>query len=225
MKINRLAGAFALILVAACGVPDLEPVPQDAPPIGDFRLGFNIVVANDVTRAPSSREATQEELTAAVRATMEERLGRYDGDGLYHIGLRIEGYSLGRAGVPILYSPRSVLLIAMNVWDDASQEKLTEEAIRVTAYESEAGPLVGSGLVRSREEQLAALSYDVAVEVEKILIEKAGTWFAPKEDRVRIEFTRDPETGRQLVVPDEEAEASDLDETDATLPVPAISGN
>ena len=36
---------------------------------------------------------------------------------------------------------------------------------------------IGRPRVRSREEQLAALSYDVAVEVEKILIEKAGRRF------------------------------------------------
>jgi hypothetical protein len=217
MKLRHLVAVAALGLAAACGAPDLEPVPTDVEPIGDFRMGFNIVVANDVTRAPSSREATEDELTTAVRATMEERLGRYDGDGLYHIGLRIEGYSLGRVGVPILYSPRSILLIAMNVWDDATQEKLTEEAIRVTAFESRAGPLVGSGLTRTREEQLAALSYNAAVQVEKILMEKADTWFVPKEDRERVAFTRDPETGRQLVVPEDDADAAD--------PAPANSDN
>lgn len=217
MSLRQVLASAALILMAACGAPDLDPVPRDAEPIGDFRMGFNIVVANDVTRAPSSREATEDELTSAVRATMEERLGRYDGDGLYHIGLRIEGYSLGRVGVPILYSPRSILLIAMNVWDDATQEKLTEEAIRVTAFESRAGPLVGSGLTRTREEQLAALSYNAAVQVEKILLEKADTWFAPKEDRERTAFTRDPETGRQLVVPEEDS--------DAPGPTETISGN
>ncbi len=217
MRMRRVQAIAALILTAACGAPDLDPVPNAAEPIGDFRMGFNIVVANDVTRAPSSREATEDELTSAVRARMEERLGRYDGDGLYHIGLRIEGYSLGRAGVPILYSPRSILLIAMNVWDDATQEKLTEEAIRVTVFESRAGPLVGSGLTRSREEQLAALSYNAAVQVEKILLEKADTWFAPKDGRERVAFTRDPETGRQLIVPEEDGDASD--------PASAISGN
>ena len=42
-------------LLAACGGPG-KPLPRDVPPIGDFRLGYNIVVANDVTRAPGSRE-------------------------------------------------------------------------------------------------------------------------------------------------------------------------
>jgi hypothetical protein len=179
--------------LAACGgQQEVDTAPE---PIGDFRLGFNVVVANDITQAPGSREATEEELTTAVRAAMETRLSPYDGDGLYHIGLRIEAYSLGRAGVPIVYSPRSVLLIAMNVWDDATQEKLTEDPIRVTAFDTAAGPLVGSGLVSSREEQIEALAFNAAREVEKILMENRDTWFAPKEGRTRTSFDRDPATG------------------------------
>ena len=179
--------------LAACGAQ--QEIDTSPDPIGDFRLGFNIVVANDVTQAPGSREATEEELTDALRTAMESRLAPYDGDGLYHIGLRIEAYSLGRAGLPIVYSPRSVLLIAMNVWDDASQEKLTEDPIRVTAFDSAAGPLLGSGLLNSREEQIEALAFNAAWEVEKILIENRDTWFAPKSGRERIEFDRDPATG------------------------------
>lgn len=179
--------------LSACGAQrEIDPSPD---PIGDFRLGFNVVVANDMTQAPGSREATEDELTDAVRSAMEARLAPYDGDGLYHVGLRIEAYSLGRAGVPVVYSPRSVLLIAMNVWDDATQEKLTEDPIRVTAFDSAAGALVGSGLVSSREEQIKALAFNAAREVEKILIENRETWFAPKEGRTRIAFDRDPATG------------------------------
>ena len=96
---------FAILafgLLAACGANSrLDPNPD---PIGDFRLGFNVVVANDIQKGPASRDATEEELTDALRAAMEERLGRYDGDGLYHIGLRIEAYTLGQTGVPILFS-------------------------------------------------------------------------------------------------------------------------
>jgi hypothetical protein len=190
-------------LLAACGGPG-KPLPRDVPPIGDFRLGYNIVVANDVTRAPGSREATEEELTDAVRAAMEERLGRYDGDGLYHIGLRVEGYSLGAAGIPILYSPRSVLLIAMNIWDDATQEKINPDPVRINAFEGDAGPFVGSGLVRGKEEQLEALAFDAALEIEQYLQENEEAWFGPKRGRERVPFTRDPETGRALEVDGED---------------------
>ena len=208
--IRRTFLALSLASLAACGgTPD--PLPPVAEPIGDFRMGFNIVVANDITKGPASRDATEEELTTALRAAMEERIGRYDGDGLYHIGLRIEAYSLGRAGVPLLFSPKSVFLVAMNIWDDATQEKINPEPIRINAFDTPGGPLVGSGLVKTREEQIAALAFDAARGVEEILIENRDTWFAPKEGRERIEFTRDPLTGRQLILPDEDAEETGAD--------------
>ena len=201
--ILRAVPILIVTLLAACGAP--PEIEATADPIGDFRLGYNIVVANDVQKGPSSREATEDELTDAVRAAMEARIGRHDGDGLYHIGLRIEAYALGRAGVPILYSPRSVMLIAMNIWDDAIQEKLNAEPIRITAFDGEAGPLVGTGLVKSGDQQLAGLAYDAALEIEQLLQENADTWFAPKEGRTRVEFTRDPHTGRQRETSDEES--------------------
>lgn len=194
---HRIALLFAGLLLAACA-GNRDPLPREVDPIGDFRLGYNIVVANDVTRAPGSREATEDELIGAVRAEMEERLGRYDGDGLYHVGLRVEAYSLGKAGIPIIYSPRSVLLIAMNIWDDATQEKLNAEPVRITAFEGEAGPLMGSGLIRTREDQLAALAFDAAKEVEDYLKANGNAWFVPKEGRERVPFARDPETGQAL---------------------------
>lgn len=194
--------------LAACGAP--PEVPQEVEPMGDFRLGYNIVLANDVQQAPVSRPATEEELTDAVRAAMEERLGRYDGDGLYHVGLRIEGYSLGRAGIPILFSPRSALIIAMNVWDDATQTRLTEEPVRITAFEGPMGPLAGSGLIKTKEAQLEALAYDAAKEVEDYLRTREDEWFAPKEGRERIEFVRDPDTGRALVAAEDEDAAAEV---------------
>ncbi len=190
-----------LLMLAACS-GTRAPLPQDVEPIGDFRLGYNIVVANDVQKAPGSRDATEEELVTAVRAATEERLGRYDGEGLYHIGARIEAYSLGKPGIPIVYSPRSVLLIALNVWDDATQEKLTKDAVRITAFEGNAGPLVGSGLVRGKEEQLEALAFDAAKEIEEFLMENPD-WFAPKDGREKVPFLRDPLTGRAMAEPGE----------------------
>ena len=215
--IRRSFLAFSLALLAACGgTPD--PLPPTPEPIGDFRMGFNIVVANDITKGPASRDATEEELTTALRAAMEERLGRYDGDGLYHIGLRIEAYSLGRAGVPLLFSPKSVFLVAFNIWDDATQEKLNEDPIRINAFDTPGGPFVGSGLVKTREEQIAALAYDAARGVEELLAENSDLWFGPKDGRERIEFTRDPLTGRQLIQPGEDGA-----EDSATAPDPTAN--
>ncbi len=193
--IRRTFAAFAAtLLLAGCGEP--PEIDRDVEPIGDFRLGYNIVVASDVQKGPTSRNATEDELADVVRAAMEDRVGRYNGDGLYHIGLRVEAYALGRAGVPLVYAPRSIFILAMNIWDDATQEKLNEEPIKITAFDGVAGLMVGGGIVRDRELQMRGLAWSAALEVERVLKEHEKTWFAPKAGRERVAFRRDPATGR-----------------------------
>jgi hypothetical protein len=184
---RALAAAAALLALAACA----NRAELDAPvvPIGDFRLGHNVVVAKDTTEGPFSRDATEAELEAALTSEIEQRLRRYDGDGLYHIGVRIEAFVLGQPGIPILLSPQSVLLLAVNIWDNETRERLNDEPIRVTAFEAinTRVPILSSGLVNS-EEQLENLSISAAQEIEKLLRANQDTWFAPKEGRTRVEF-------------------------------------
>jgi hypothetical protein len=185
---RALAAAAALLALAACA----NRAELDAPvvPIGDFRLGHNVVVAKDTTEGPFSRDATEAELEAALTSEIEQRLRRYDGDGLYHIGVRIEAFVLGQPGIPILLSPQSVLLLAVNIWDNETRERLNDEPIRVTAFEAinTRVPILSSGLVNSKEEQLENLSISAAQEIEKLLRANQDTWFAPKEGRTRVEF-------------------------------------
>ena len=178
----------ALALAACSNRPDLS---QPVDPIGDFRLGHNVVVARDNTIGPMSREATDEELETALRSTIEERLRRYDGDGLYHIGVRVEGYVLAMPGIPLVLAPRSVFLLAFNIWDNETRERLNEEPIRITAFEgvNTGVPFMPSGLVKSKEQQLENLSVSAAQEIEKLLRENEATWFAPKPGRTRVEFS------------------------------------
>jgi hypothetical protein len=185
---RALAAAAALLALAACA----NRAELDAPvvPIGDFRLGHNVVVAKDTTEGPFSRDATEAELEAALTSEIEQRLRRYDGDGLYHIGVRIEAFVLGQPGIPILLSPQSVLLLAVNIWDNETRERLNDEPIRVTAFEAinTRVPILSSGLVNSKEEQLENLSISAAQEIEKLLRANQDTWFAPKQGRTRVEF-------------------------------------
>jgi hypothetical protein len=186
---RALAATAALMLLSACAnrANLLEPVE----PIGDFRLGHNVVVAKDTTEGPFSRNAEEAELEAALSAEIEHRLRRYDGDGLYHIGVRIEAFVLAQPGIPVVFSPQSVLLLAVNIWDNETRERLNEEPIRITAFEgaNTGVPFVPSGLVKSREQQLENLSISAAQQIESLLRENETTWFAPKPDRMRVEFT------------------------------------
>jgi len=209
LTVRRALVTVSLLGLAACASP--PDLSQPVEPIGDFRLGHNIVVARDTTMGPLSREATEAELEAEIRAAIEERLRRYDGDGLYHVGVRVEAYILAQPGIPIVLSPRSVLLLALNIWDNETQERINEEPIRITAFEgaNTGVPLVPSGLMKSKEEQLRNLSISAALEIEQLLQENAETWFAPKPGRERVEFAPGETAPPEAAVPEAPASPTD----------------
>jgi hypothetical protein len=204
-----LAAATVLLALAACANRADLSAPVD--PIGDFRLGHNVVLATGTTEGPFSRDATEQELEAALSSEIEQRLRRYDGDGLYHIGVRIEAFVLGQPGIPIVLSPQSVLLLAVNIWDNDTRERLNEEPIRITAFEAlnTRVPFLPSGLVNSKEKQLENLSISAALQIEQLLRENEDTWFAPKPGRTRVEFTPGtPLTPEQQATAEEAIEAA-----------------
>ncbi len=186
--VSRFLAIGLFVLLAACTNTDPNgPLPD----LGDFRLGNTIVRAIDVQKGPFSRDATQSELTEALEAAMVERFVRYDGDGLYHLGLSIGGYVLAQPGLPVVYTPKSVLIFDVNVYDNTTGEKLTAKRHRITAFEGleNSAPIVGSGLTRGKEEQLANLTREGARLLQSWLIENKE-WFAPKPDQVRSPFDR-----------------------------------
>ncbi len=170
-----LAALMITALVAACGAPnDLGEPPPD---LGDFRLGHNIVVTENMEMVPISRPATEEEWKAALTRAIDERFGRFEGDKLYHIGINIDAYALAPPGIPVVVSPKSVLVISANIWDDAAGVKLHDEPRQFTVFESLSGAtVVGSGLTQTKEEQMANLSRNAAYYVQRWLQENPE-WF------------------------------------------------
>ena len=85
-------------------------------------------------RGPFSRTVTDDEWQAAVVTAVEDRLGeaRYFGDKYFHVGVAVEGYVLAYPGVPLVYSPKSILIFSVNFFEDATQTKLNDEAIQLT---------------------------------------------------------------------------------------------
>lgn len=160
-----LAAAFGLSLLATCAQEDFAAKPE---PLGDFALGLNIVVADNVQKVPISRNATVEEWETAIKAAVDERFSRYEGAKLYNIGIAVDGYALAPPGIPVVASPKSILVITANVWDDASGTKLNVEGKQLTVFEQFSGEaaILGSGLTRTREEQLQSLSRNAARAVE-----------------------------------------------------------
>ena len=175
MRALRLSAlCLGLALVAACQKNDLKEPPV---PLGDFALGLNIVVADNVQKVPISRNATPDEWEAIMKTAVADRFGRYDGTKLYNIGISVDGYALAPPGIPVVAAPKSVLVITANIWDDASQTKLNLEGKQFTVFESLSGEtVIGTGITRNKKQQMEALSYNAVKRVEEWLLDNPE-WF------------------------------------------------
>lgn len=162
---------------------------EAATELGQFRLGHNIAIADDVTRGPFSRDLSEAKLEATIQNAVAKRLRRYDGDGLYHLGIVIGGVVLAKPGIPVVYAPSSVLVADVTVFDNDTRQRLNEKPKRFTVGEGlqNAVPLLGSGMVRSPEEQLANLSEALASDIESWL-HANPSWFAKRPNQVRIPY-------------------------------------
>lgn len=183
MRIHIVIVPLLLTLLSACA-DGSKGLDGPVVPLGDFSLGHNVVVADKAQMAPISRPATKEELETAMRNAIDQRFGRYEGPSLYHFGISIEGYSLAPPGVPVVFSPKSALIIYLTVWDDAAGKKLNDKPKQVVVLETfGTKTLVGSGYTLSAEEQLVELTRNAAKAVEDFLVEQQESegWFAPDE--------------------------------------------
>jgi len=168
----------AVLGLGACTTADAPG--QEPPDLGDFRLGHNIVVAPNLVRGPVSREASKEEWITAVKAAADDRFGAYEGARLYHLGISVDGYVLALAGVPVIAAPKSVLIVQLTVWDDAAGRKMNDSPKRFTVLESLSGDtVIGSGLTRTRKEQMQALSRNAARQMQDWLFrqKREQGWF------------------------------------------------
>lgn len=169
-----LVSGLALSFLAACARNDLSEPPV---PLGDFALGLNIVVTDKAEKVPISREATPAEWKESMTKAIADRFGRYNGTKLYNLGISVDAYALAPPGIPLIAAPKSVIVITANIWDDAARQKLNPEGEQFTVFEGMNGEtLIGTGLTRSREKQMEALSYNAAKRVETWLLEHPE-WF------------------------------------------------
>jgi len=184
-----------LVIAASCtpATPD-EPLEQ----LGEFSLGHNVVVASKMRKGPVSRDATEEEWVAAMKMAVGERFGLYQGTQVYHLGISIEGYMLAPKGVPLVYSPKSALIINVTAWDDAAGKKLNDKPEQFTVLETTTSEtfLVGSGHDRTKAEQLRGLSRNAVGQIDQWLLEQhqANGWFN------KIQSTVVEETDTEVMV-------------------------
>ena len=100
------------------------------------------------------------------------RFDRYSGERLFNIGVSIDGYALSPPGIPILFSPPSVMIVTVSVFEDAKRLKLNPGGERMTIVEkSSPQTFIGSGLTQTKERQLEILTYNVAKRIESYLLD------------------------------------------------------
>lgn len=176
----------AVLAIAGCSTQ--TELSSEVVALGDFRLGHNIVVADNAQLIPPSRGAEPDEWEAILTSEIARRFDRYEGEKLYHFGVAVDGYSLAVPGIPIVLSPKSALVVSIIVYDDSqgnngNNGKLNLKRKQLTVLESLSGETVlGSGLTKSREQQMQNLAFNAARQIEKFLVENRAEWFG--EDTV-----------------------------------------
>lgn len=226
-RVTRFAPLAFVIGLAACAAPD--PLNDELPNMGDFQLGHNIVVANNMQQIPPSRDATAEEWVAVLTSEIDRRFGEYEGGRLYHIGIAIDGYALAPPGIPLVLNPRSILVLSVNVWDDAAGVKLHEEPEQIVVMEgaSSETAVIGSGLARNSDQQMQVLARNAARRVQQWMLQNPE-WFsidpdappfraAPAADAIVVTALDDPPPAAEPVDPVEPADP--VDPAAAVLPV------
>lgn len=179
---------LGLLALAACGGirDDLSVRPE---PVGQFLPGHLIAVTNEPQLGPFSRRVEDAAWTDAMQTALGDRFRRYEGDRLFHIGVAVEGYVLALPGIPLVYSPRSVLIFSVNFYEDATRERLNEEPIQLTVFEPCCGvPFIPSGFTRTAEEQMEGLAFNAARAVERTMRENAQ-WFGGTPEELAADAT------------------------------------
>lgn len=179
----RLA-AVLLTCIALMGcTTELDP-DSYARPIGDFRLTHLRVNAKAPLVGALSRKASSEDLEAAVTDAVQSRFARFDGPGIYAMTADVAGYVLAAPGIPVLLAPRSLLALNVNLYvlDNGDWRQLNAETNKLVVFEDAGGDTVlGSGYTQSAAEQLAEMSENAAIEIEKWIRDNPD-WFTPTEE-------------------------------------------
>lgn len=173
---RRAFGALGLAgtagVLSGCATPD--PLGEDLRDMGDFQLGFTVVVAENAQKVPPSRDATPEQWKSVMTAELERRFGRYQGGKDYVIAVNIDGYALAPPGIPVVLAPKSILVVSANLWEANPQKKIAGPE-QITTFEGADSLFLGSGLMKNADEQMETLARNMAQKIQFWLI-RNGEW-------------------------------------------------
>lgn len=205
---RRIFLTLACILgLAACSAPNQEVDLGEPVNLGDFRLLGNVAVTTNARKMGVTRDATAEEWEQALESAITSRFGRYDGETPYTLSYSLDGYILATKGGRLALAPRSAMSLTVHIWQTDPQKRLADRSKQLLIFEALDGEtIVGSGLFRDKDEQIANLSAQFARAVER--------WLVANGDLFGIDVS---ETAKTAAAKDDAAEiAKQLqDETDA----------
>jgi hypothetical protein len=179
-----LTTLMVTLFLAACGETQLNEAPEE---MGAFRARVVHVFTDKALKWPLSRDAEASEWNASMERAMETRLRRYDGAQEYDVAVSLEGFLLAPPGIPVLVNPKSVVVVNVFVYDVAGKEYLARK-VQMEVYEDTTGQsaILGSGHSRTKEEQIAGLSLNIADKIEEWMAaeHKENGWFDKRPDTV-----------------------------------------
>ena len=168
-RLGALMGGAALAGASGCAN---APDPNAGGPVasmGSFRLGHNIVVVDNVKQIPPSRRASPEAWQASLRSEVGALFGRYGGPETFHVAVAIDGYALAPPGIPVVLTPKSILVVTANLWSAREGRKVLGPE-QLTVFEGPEALLLGSGLIKSAEEQMTTLSRNMAARIQRWIV-------------------------------------------------------
>ncbi|PWJ20954.1 hypothetical protein [Jannaschia seohaensis] len=169
-----LAGASGAL--TACAIPD--PLESEQRPMGDFELAFTVVVTNNIKKVPPSRDASPEAWEQVMTSELERRFGGYRGGKGYVIALAIDGYALAPPGIPLVLTPKSLLVVTANVWEADPQRKIAGPE-QISTFEGANTLFLGSGLMKDAEAQMVTLARNAAFKIQSWMLRNGEMFGLP----------------------------------------------
>lgn len=167
--IRNLIAVFCLMAVAACSVPDPESDPSVD--LGNFRLLDNFAVTTQARKMGVTREASAEAWETVLEKAVTKRFSQYQGDTPYIISYSLDGYILATKGGRLALAPRSAMSMTVHIWQTSPQKRLEERSKQLLIFENLDGEtVIGSGLFRTKEEQMENLGAQFAKALERWLV-------------------------------------------------------
>ncbi len=167
--IRHLISVLCLMAVAACAVPN--PDLEKQVDLGDFRLLGNVAVTTNARKMGVSRDASAEAWETALEAAVQKRFGRYQGETPYTLSYSLDGYILATKGGRLALAPRSAMSMTVHIWQTDPLDRLEDRSKQLLIFEQLDGEsVIGSGLFRDGDEQMANLAAQFAKAMERWLV-------------------------------------------------------